>query len=138
MIIQEDMIVEISKEREKYFGCSGKMLIPCPATVAKLLAEIPKRKLIMMDSLRRELARRAGVQVACPPSTLNALKAIATDPAFEIEYWRVVKKNGELLTLIPGGIVKQFAILTEEGFKLDSSGKTPKVAGFSDYLIKFD
>ena len=66
------------------------------------------------------------------------MKAIATNPALEIEYWRVVKKNGELLTLIPGGIVKQFAILTEEGFKLDSSGKTPKVVGVSEYLVKFD
>lgn len=29
---QEDVIVDIAKNRERYFGCSGKMLIPSPAT----------------------------------------------------------------------------------------------------------
>jgi hypothetical protein len=41
MTMQADLIVDIPAERIKFFGTTGKMLLPCPATVAALIEQIP-------------------------------------------------------------------------------------------------
>jgi len=46
MASPEDQIVDIPKERLKFFGGPGKMLLPGPATVAALIKRIPKHKLL--------------------------------------------------------------------------------------------
>ena len=56
---QDDRIVDISPAREKFFGCSGKMLLPSRATVEAALKTIPKHKLITTDGLRHRLAAQA-------------------------------------------------------------------------------
>lgn len=137
MEFQEDIIVEISPERAKFFGCTGKMLIPCPATVAALLEEIPEGKLITTTLLRAELAARKNVQATCPPSTQKALKAVANDPACKAPYWRVTKPTGELASFFPGGSSAQAEKLKSEGIKIDSPGKTPKVLDFKSKLLDF-
>jgi hypothetical protein len=52
---QEDVIVDIPKDRVKSFGGTGKMLLPSPATVAALIKKIPKCKLITTNLLCKEL-----------------------------------------------------------------------------------
>jgi len=42
----EDQIVDIPKERLKFFGGPGKMLLPGPATVAALIKRVPEHKLV--------------------------------------------------------------------------------------------
>jgi hypothetical protein len=54
--LEEDIVVDISQAREKFFGCSGKMLIPCKATVAAQVEKIPGNRLMTMDLLRKALA----------------------------------------------------------------------------------
>ena len=137
MELQEDIIVEISPEREKFFGCAGKMLIPCPATVAALLQEIPEGKLITTTQLREELASRKNVQATCPPSTQKALKAVATDPANKAPYWRVIKPAGELMAFLPGGIADHLQRLQDEGFDFLMTGQTPQVQRFKSRLVNF-
>jgi hypothetical protein len=55
MELQEDVIVDIPKDRVKFFGGTGKMLLPGSATVAALIKKIPKRKLITTNLLCKEL-----------------------------------------------------------------------------------
>ncbi len=137
MEIQEDIIVEISPERVKFFGCEGKMLIPCPATVAALLSEIPEGKLVTTVQLREELAARKNVRAVCPPSTQKALKAVAKDTANKTPYWRLVKPSGELMAFFPGGVADQLQRLQDEGVEFIVSGKTPKVQRLKSNLINF-
>lgn len=130
-----DEIAVISPEREKYFGCSGKMLLPSVATVEAMIRRIPQRKLITVDGLRRALAAQFNVEVTCPAATQQALRAIAKRPAGGVAYWRVVKRNGELISIFPGGVAGHAARLGSEGLDVDTRGKAPRVAAFADRLV---
>ena len=138
MLMQEDLIVDISPEREKFFGTTGKMLKPCPATVSALVRQIPSNKLATTDQLRQTLAARAGVEVTCPADFSQALKAVAHDAGRETPFWRVIKKNGELMPKFPGGRDGHAARLLAEGFAIDTSRREPRVERFTEYLIECD
>ncbi len=138
MEIQEDILVDISPEREKYFGCSGKMLMPGPKSVEAVLNQIPPDRLVTMQLLGKELAAKHGAQVTCPVAQRNALKIIANDAENQIPYWRVVKKNGELIPYFPGGIEGHAGRLSAENHKIDSSGKAGRVSNFRERIYNFD
>lgn len=133
--LQEDMIVDISKAREKFFGCSGKMLLPSRKTVQALLEQIPEHQLATTEWIQRTLAAQFRVQVTCPVATRKALQAIAKDSSENMAFWRVVKKNGELMAIYPGGIAVQAQQLTQQGFEIDSTAKKPKVLNLKTYLV---
>jgi alkylated DNA nucleotide flippase Atl1 len=133
---QKDLIVDISEKRQKFFGCSGKMLLPSPATVAAQINKIPEHKLVTADLLQKQLAHQFNVQVTCPVATRKALQAIAKDSSKQVAYWRVIKKNGELFSLFPGGIEGHAARLRKEGFSIDTIGRVPRVHNFSEDLIR--
>lgn len=137
METQEDVIVDISEKRQKYFGCSGKMLLPSPATVAAQIQQIPEHHLITTDLLQKKLADQFNVQVTCPIATQKALQAIAKDASKRVAYWRVIRKHGELFALFPGGVEGHAALLRKEGFTIDRQGKAPKVAQFGESLVRF-
>src|SRR5947209_7144104 len=111
MLPQADLIVDISEAREKYFGCAGKMLIPCSATVEALIRTVPAGALITTDLLRTELARRFDVQATCPAATGTALRQIGKASTPGVPYWRVVKQNGDVMSTFPGGAAGQAALL---------------------------
>jgi alkylated DNA nucleotide flippase Atl1 len=135
----EDSIVEIAPQLERFFGCSGRMLKPCMATVAALIAQIPNGQLLTTDALRRKLADQFGVEVACPYDTKMALLAIANDGLNHVPFWRVVKANGELMPkMFPNNPETHLALLRAEGFSLEKSGKTAKVKAFKDKLFDFN
>ena len=69
---QEDVIVDIPKDRVKFFGGTGKMLLPSPATVAALIKKIPKRKLVTTNLLCKELTDQFKVRGTCPVTTQKA------------------------------------------------------------------
>jgi hypothetical protein len=138
LLPQEDTIVDISKARERYFGCSGKMLLPSAATVAAQIQKIPENQLITTDLLRKALAAQFDVQVTCPVTTNKALRVIANNPNSDVAYWRVIKKNGELIGIFPGGVEGHAAHLKQEDFTIDTTGKKPTVKNFSESLIHFD
>jgi alkylated DNA nucleotide flippase Atl1 len=136
--MNEDTIVDISPERERFFGCSGRMLKPSTATVAALIEQIPRGKLITTDALRAELARRFQVEVTCPSDTQKALRAIASDAGRSAAYWRVVKKTGEFMGIFPGGIEAHAARLKAEGFVVDTTRKAPRVKHLAQSVLEFD
>ena len=135
---QEDAIVDIAEQQVRYFGRPGKMLLPSPATVAALIQKIPAHKLLTTDLLRRKLADQFNVQGTCPVTTKKALQAIANDASQHVPYWRVIKQNGELNAIFPGGVEGQAALLRQEGFTIDTNGKAPKVKHFKASLVRFD
>ncbi len=138
MELPADRIVRIEKHREHYFGGPGNMLLPCPATVAALLKTIPEHRLMSKDLLQKRLAEQFNVQVTCPFTTKKALQAIAQDSSTQVAYWRVIKKNGELLPYFPGGLQGHATLLMQEGFTLETRGNVPKVKHFRDALMHFD
>jgi alkylated DNA nucleotide flippase Atl1 len=133
---QEDIIVDIPKDRVKFFGGTGKMLLPSPSTVAALIKKIPKRKLITTNLLCKELTAQFKVRGTCPVTTQRALQAIAHGSS-KIPYWRVINTNGGLIARFPGGAAGQAALLVEEGFTIDTKGKLSKVKKFRESLVSF-
>ena len=135
----EDSIVQIAPRLERFFGCSGRMLKPCAATVAALVAQIPSGHVATTESLRRTLANQFGVEVTCPYDTKIALLEISNDLSLNhVPFWRVVKANGELIPKIAGGFESQAGLLRTEGFVVDNSGKKPRIKAFKDRLSIFD
>ena len=135
---QADVIVAIEKHRERYFGCSGNMLIPSPATVAAQIQQIPEHQLMSKDLLQKKLAEQFNVQVTCPFATKKALQAIALDGSQAVPYWRVIKKTGELLSYFSGGVQGHAGCLRKEGFTIDTTGEVPKVQHFRERLVRFE
>jgi hypothetical protein len=137
MEAQTAVLVPIAKHRERYFGGVRKMLIPCPATVAAQIQRIPEYKLMSKELLQATLADQFQVQVICPFATKKALQAIAQDARQSAPYWRVIKKNGELLSYFPGGVEGHAGWLRKEGFTIDTTGKVPEVQHFQERLLRF-
>ncbi|MCI0348660.1 MAG: MGMT family protein, partial [Acidobacteriales bacterium] len=124
--------------RVKFFGTTGKMLLPSPATVASLIETIPARKLITTDLLRKKLTAQFQVQGTCPVTTKKALQAIAQDSSQHVAYWRVVNQSGGLIAVFPGGVEGHAARLRQEGFTIDTNGKTPKVKKYTESLVHLE
>jgi hypothetical protein len=137
MELHQDMIVDISKAREKFFGCSGKMLLPSRTTVQALLQSIPQHQLATTELIQRTLAAQFGAQVTCPVTLKKALQAIAKDSSGSLAFWRVVKKNGELMAIFPGGVAVQAQHLTQQGFEIDFTAKKPKITNLKSNLVDF-
>jgi hypothetical protein len=131
---QKANIVDIPESRVKFFGGSGKMLLPDSAMVANVLEKLPDRKLVTTNLICKWLTKEFKVQGTCPVTTKKALQALAHDPDIKVPYWRVLKANGELMASFPGGAKSQGEQLQKEGFTL-ITGKTPKVENFKESLI---
>ncbi len=137
MALQEDLIVDIPPERVKFFGTTGKMLLPSAATVEALIAQIPTSRLLTTTQLRQKLTEQFNVQGTCPVTTRKALKTIAQDARSAVPYWRVINQNGGLMTTFPGGAAAQAAHLQAEGLVIEV-GKSPKVKNFVNSLAVID
>ena len=135
---KEDAIVDIPKDRLRFFGGAGKMLLPGPATVAALIEKVPARKLVTTNLLCQKLSQQFNVRGTCPVTTQKSLQALAHDPSNKVAYWRVIKANGGLMTRCPGGAEGQAERLRKEGFTLDREGKVPKVKNFRESLVRLD
>ena len=129
----QDTIVRIPKTMEKYFGCSGKMFKPSPSTVASLIKKIPEGRVTTLDALCKILAKKAKTEVACPATTEKSLCLAATESLAKnthLPYWRVLKKNGDLIQKLPNGIEGHAANLMKEGHKIVSTSKSKGVENF--------
>ena len=89
---KEDAIVDIPKDRLRFFGGPGKMLLPGPATVAALIDKVPAHKLITINLLCQKLT--FNVRGKSPVTTQRVLQAVAHDASNEVAYWRVIKADG--------------------------------------------
>jgi alkylated DNA nucleotide flippase Atl1 len=134
---QEDLVVDIPKERIRFFGGAGKMLLPAPATVATLIEKVPEHKLITTRLLCQELTSQFKVRGTCPVTTKKAVQAIAHDSTKKVPYWRVIQGNGALMSRFPGGVDGQAMLLRKEGFAVDRQGNVAKVKNFRESLVHF-
>ena len=134
---QEDLVVDIPKERIRFFGGTGKMLLPGPATVAALIEKVPEHKLITTRLLCQELTNQFKVKGTCPVTTQKAVQAIAHDSTKKVPYWRVIQANGALMSRFPGGVDGQTTLLRKEGFAVDRKGNVAKVKNFRESLVRF-
>jgi hypothetical protein len=132
--LTKDEIVPIAKDRERSLGTGGRMLLPCPATVAAVIKRVPKSKLVTIDLIRTELAKKFNVETTCPFNTKLCLRAIANDPQTKAAYWRVLRDNGDLINYYPGGVTGHGTLLKKEGFRLEQKGDTPRVKAFRESL----
>lgn len=132
----KDELVEIPKTMHKYFGGSGQMVKPTSATVESLVKKVPRGKVATLDSLREHLAKKYSVHTSCPAATLKALVQVSNSNP-ECGYWRIVKKKGELLAKLNGGIEQQAALLEKEGLTIDKTKTIQGVIELDDCLYKF-
>jgi len=111
---------------------TGTFVIPAPLEVDGLMKRIGKGKLITINQIREELARKHKATIACPITT-GIFAWIAAHAADESErsgkkkitpYWRTLKANGELNPKYPGGIENLKSRLKGEGH-----GGTPEATG---------
>ena len=132
--LRSDVLVDISKDDERRFGCSGKMLKPSRASVQALVEQIPPGKVLTTSLLRKRLAESRNAQMTCPFLTKRALMAIAQDPEATAPYWRVVMGSGEMIAAYPGGVTQQALHLRSEGVTIaDKAGKN-RVVNIMDRL----
>ena len=136
-VLQADAIVDIPENRIRYFGRKGKMLLPCPATIAAVIQRVPERKLLTTDLLRSYLTTRFQVEGTCPVTTRKSLVAVAQNQPDDVAYWRIINQNGALIASFPGGVDAHAALLKQEDFAIDSTGKVPQVVNFREKLVDF-
>ena len=134
MELPNDPIVEISPAREKFFGSSGRMLLPSRATVETFLLAIPAGQLATTDMLRKAMGAHFQVEAVCPVTTKKALQSIARDAQPGSPFWRVIKGKGEVMSLFPGSAADQASRLAAEGFGFEAGKKLPRVENYRAYL----
>ena len=114
----------------------GTMVIPAPREVDALMRRVPRGKVTTINELRAALARKHGVDFACPITT-GIFSWIAANAAAEdsargrkriTPYWRTLKAGGELNPKYPGGIDGIRKHLRAEGHKIVKRGKRVFVA----------
>lgn len=121
---------------------SGSMVIPAPVEVDALMRRVSRGKLTTIDALRVALARKHGVDVACPITT-GIFAWIAAHAAAEAmdsgerevtPYWRTLKGKGEINPKYPGGIDAIAQQLREEGHEVVQKGKRFYVRDYESAL----
>jgi hypothetical protein len=93
----EDQVVDIPEERLKFFGGSGKMLLPGPTTVAALIKKIPENKLVTTNQLCEELTEQFKVRGTCPVTTQLALQAVAHDATRKVPLLASNQRNRRVI-----------------------------------------
>jgi hypothetical protein len=142
---QEPKIVDIPPRMQANLG-RGTMVIPRPLDVDALIRKVKQGKLITVLQLRKELARRSKVDVACPLTTGIFIR-ISAEAAEEerragrkavTPYWRVLSSEGRLNPRFPGGVAAQKHRLTGEGHKVAKprGKKAPVVIDFEKSLTR--
>lgn len=124
---------------------TGTMVIPAPCEVDKLMRLVPKGKLVTINELRAALARKHGVNIACPITTgifswiaAHAAAEATADGAKRITpYWRTLKSGGELNPKYPGGLPALRRLLQGEGHKFVAKGQRLLVADFEKSLVSW-
>ncbi len=132
--ITEAELVDIPDKMQLRFG-RGRMLIPRPVDIEKLIGTIRKGKLITKSELRKRLAADAGADVTCPLTTGIFLRIVSEAAEEDLAsgkkkiapYWRVVGDKGELNEKISGGAELQAQRLKAEGFEVVQKNRGGKL-----------
>jgi hypothetical protein len=123
---------------------TGTMVVPAPVEVDELMRRVRKGKLVTINELRGALAKKHGVNVACPITT-GIFSWIAAHAAAEAQaegakqftpYWRTLKTGGELNPKYPGGIPALKKLLSAEGHRVEQRGKRWFVTDYEHSLAQ--
>jgi len=134
-------VVPISERMTRRWG-SGTCVIPAPVEVDQIMRQVPRGKLITINEIRDELARRHGATIGCPITT-GIFAWIAAHAAEEdlasgrkrvTPYWRTLKTGGEINPKYPGGIDQLKSHLRAEGHRVVQRGKRFFVAAYEQAL----
>ena len=127
----------------KRFG-KGTIVIPAPREVDRIIARVPKGKLITIQQIANRLAEKHGATIGCAVTT-GIFAWIAAFAADEREqkgdknitpYWRVLKQGGEINAKYPGGAENVMTRLEAEGHEVLQKGKKVVVEGFEKKLVR--
>jgi len=127
-------VVRIPAKMRKTCGM-GTMLVPSPRDVDAYIRTVPKGRLVTVKRIREALAGKFAADVTCPLTT-GIFVWIAAEAAEEAAregktritpYWRVVRDDGSLNPKFPGGVEAQAERLRDEGHRIDTSRKIPRV-----------
>jgi NAD(P)H-nitrite reductase large subunit len=122
----------------------GMMVIPTPRMIQQIIRSIPDGMLITNENLRNKIALDTGSNIACPLTTgiFTNIVAHASEEAVEkgdkseqVNWWRIIQKDGTLNPKFPGGISRQAELLEKDGFQIFK--KTEKkyfVVGWEQFL----
>src|SRR5215472_4054299 len=136
-------VARVTGEMSKRWG-TGKMVIPAPSEVDRLMRKVPKGRIVTINDLRTALAANHKADFACPMTT-GIFSWIAAHAAAEAEahgakrvtpYWRTLKNGGELNGKYPGGIELLARRLRAEGHRLARKGKRMLVVDYQKALVK--
>jgi hypothetical protein len=138
-------VQEVTETMSQRWG-TGKFVIPAPIEVDEIMKRVPKGKLTTINQIRAILARRHGVNFACPITSgifawvaAHAAEEAAAEGKKDITpYWRTLKSGGELNPKYPGGVEAQTTRLREEGHTIEpgKGKKSPKVKDFEKALVE--
>jgi hypothetical protein len=124
---------------------TGTMVVPAPTEVNALMRLVPKGRLVTINELRAALAKKHGVNIACPITTgifswiaAHAAEEAANDGAKRITpYWRTLKSGGEVNPKYPGGVAALKRKLQGEGHTVVQRGRRFLVADFEKRLVNW-
>ena len=135
-------ICEVTGKLTKRWG-AGRFVIPAPREVDALMKQVPKGRVTTINELRAALAKKHGVDFACPITT-GIFSWVAAHAAAEAEaegakrgtpFWRTLKTGGEINPKYPGGVKGVAKRLRAEGHKLVSKGSRVFVAQYEKRLF---
>jgi alkylated DNA nucleotide flippase Atl1 len=133
----------IDERMTKRWG-AGTMVIPAPIEVDEVMRRVPKGRVATIDEIRKALARKHRVTIACPLTT-GIFAWIAAHAAGEAEnegarritpYWRTLKSGGEINAKYPGGVESVRARLEAEGHRVVRKGKRWFVEGWEGAVAR--
>ena len=139
----EEKIHVITPEWEARLG-KGKILIPCPLDIERLINSTKKGELLTNDTIREALANEKGVVTTASAPTGIYLKHVALaaeeerliDGGEVTPYWRVLKPDGSINIKFPGEAEEQIKLLESEGHQIvmGKGKKPPKVVDYQSKL----
>lgn len=123
---------------------TGTVVIPAPLEVDEIMKEVPRRKLITINEIRKLLAKRHQATIACPITTgiFAWIAAHAAEEALSegkkriTPYWRTLKSGGELNPKYPGGVENLRSRLEAEGHTIIQKRKRFFVEDYESSLVK--
>ena len=137
-------VQKIEENQQRMWG-EGTIVIAKPIEVDEIMRKVPKGKLITINNIREQLARKHGATIACPITT-GIFARIAAGAAEEdllegkkriTPYWRTLKVGGVINEKYPGGLQKQIELLEAEGHTVAPKGKNNfRVVDFEKKLVK--
>jgi len=132
--------IEDMSENETFIKRYGgtQMLIAAPMQYNKIMARVPKGKIITSETVRAYLAKEAGATSTCH-MTAGLFINICAHASVErgetdFPWWRTLRSKGELNDKCPEGLLGHKARLESEGHEIIPKGKKMYIKDYEKSL----